>query len=126
MHFYKDIGKHFQISSQGLDMGGDPTLLTNVYFQINYRLFIIHLYSNITILEKSLTSLIKSTPDEVNKQNIKWFCLHLLKKPSPKNKQINKIKSYLHYVCVWKKARIDWNWKLYFLVLFPNWKNWNF
>ena len=84
MHFYKDIGKHFQISSQGLDMGGDPTLLTNVYFQINYRLFIIHLYSNITILEKSLTSLIKSTPDEVNKQNIKWFCLHLLKKTFPK------------------------------------------
>ena len=27
--------KHFQISSEGLDMGGDPILLTNVYYS-NY------------------------------------------------------------------------------------------
>ena len=53
-------------------MGGDPVLLTNVYFQIiNYiRLFIyfyLYLYLNITILDKSLTSLIKSAWDEINK-----------------------------------------------------------
>ena len=57
-------------------MGGDPILLTNVYFQIiNYRLFIftyvLYLYLNITILDKSLTSLIKSALDEVNKQTNK-------------------------------------------------------
>ena len=32
--------KHFQISSEGLDMGGDPILMTNVYYS-NYIYFFI-------------------------------------------------------------------------------------
>ena len=45
---------HFQISSEGLDMGGDPILLTDVYSDIYFYLYL-YLFFHISNLDKSLT-----------------------------------------------------------------------